>query len=545
MPKFILLVSVLASLIWNGPQARAADSSAESLAAVAPFINDQTVTIFRIDLAQLDVDSVVQQWLKPFAMTDDEQNILTAVVEQFDGWSRRLKAESISRFYIVVSIGYLPNPELDGRRNTDLFTRLLANSTFAIIPGASSSATDEFHKTLQEKAKQTWPGIDRKMWPDCRQIHGAAVVGMGTLLDKLDSLKPAARPEFEMALAAAENRPICVAIVPPPIFARAASEILREPFAGSNVPAGPIIANGFRWLAVGEEPNLEKFKLQVIVQSASADAAQALSAAIKNEAATLGKQLGSDAAASAAVGGAQLLSLLPEAKGDRLVLSIDNQQANVLRAVVQKIYGQGLAKVWRNQSMNQMKQIALAILNYEGNHQELPDRAIRDKNGKPLLSWRVAILPFLEEDVLYKEFHLDEPWDSEHNRQLIERMPAAYRNPDHAGMPPGHTRYLAVVGEHCAFPLDHAIKLKEISDGTSNTILVVEADPDHSVIWTKPDDFEVDLENPARGLASGSQLFNTAFADSHVETLEGSMKPQTLRAMFTRDGNEVIDRSAN
>jgi hypothetical protein len=181
-------------------------------------------------------------------------------------------------------------------------------------------------------------------------------------------------------------------------------------------------------------------------------------------------------------------------------------------------------------------------LNYEGSHRELPDRAIRDKNGKPLLSWRVAVLPLFEEDALYKKFHLDEPWDSEHNRQLIERMPAAYRNPDHIGMPPGHTRYLAVVGEHCAFPLDRAIKIKEISDGTSNTILAVEADPDHSVIWTKPDDFEVDLENPARGLASGSQLFNAAFADSHVEALEGSMKPQNLRAMFTRDGGEKVDR---
>jgi prepilin-type processing-associated H-X9-DG protein len=84
--------------------------------------------------------------------------------------------------------------------------------------------------------------------------------------------------------------------------------------------------------------------------------------------------------------------------------------------------------------------------------------------------------------------------------------------------------------------------MKEISDGTSNTILVVEADPDHSVIWTKPDDFEVDLENPARGLASGGQLFNAVFADGHVEALEGSMNSKTLRAMFTRDGGERIER---
>ena len=494
------------------------DSNPGTLAAIAPFIDDETVLIAKYDLAQLDIDLVVKQWLKPVAMTGEEQNILTAVVDQFDGWSRRLKTEGITKFYIVGSIAYLPSPEQIDQRNPDLIAKLLANCTFAVIPGASTNAIEEFHKTLQDKAKQTWPRMDSKMWPDCRQIHGAAVVGMGTLLDKLNSLKPAARPEFETAMSVVGNQPICVAVVPPPILARAASEILREPLPGSNIPIGPIIANGFHWLAVGEEPNLEQFNMQMIVQSASPEAAKALLSAIQNEAAAFSKQFGSDAAALAVVGVAQMFSLLPESKGDRLVLSIDNQQATVFRTVVQKIYGQGLSKVWRNQSMNKMKQIALGLLNYEAVHHEMPDHAIRDKNGKSLLSWRVAILPLMEEDGLYKEFHLDEPWDSEHNRQLIERMPAAYRNPDYAGMPPGHTRYLAVVGEHCAFPPDRAIKINEISDGTSKTILVVEADSDHSVIWTKPDDYEVDLDDPARGLANSSQLFNAVFADGHVES---------------------------
>lgn len=187
-----------------------------------------------------------------------------------------------------------------------------------------------------------------------------------------------------------------------------------------------------------------------------------------------------------------------------------------------------------------MKQIALGILNYEDRNREMPDRAIRDKNGKPLLSWRVAILPWLEEGPLYKEFHLDEPWDSEHNRKLIERLPKVYCSPDTADPQSGRTRYVAVVGEHCVFPPDRAIKMKEISDGTSHTILVVEADPDHSVIWTKPDDLEVDLDNPARGLTVANQTFKAVFADGHVESLEGSIDPKTLRAMFTRDGGEAI-----
>ncbi len=80
--------------------------------------------------------------------------------------------------------------------------------------------------------------------------------------------------------------------------------------------------------------------------------------------------------------------------------------------------------------MNNLKQIGLAMHNYESTFGTFPPAYIADKaTGKPLLSWRVAILPFLEQDALYKQFHLDEPWDSAHNKTLIARMPPVYRSP--------------------------------------------------------------------------------------------------------------------
>ena len=86
----------------------------------------------------------------------------------------------------------------------------------------------------------------------------------------------------------------------------------------------------------------------------------------------------------------------------------------------------------RSQCINNLKQIGLAMHNYHAMHKTFPPAYTVDKAGKPLLSWRVLILPYLEQDALYKEFHLDEPWDSEHNRALIDRMPATYRCPDAA-----------------------------------------------------------------------------------------------------------------
>ena len=83
----------------------------------------------------------------------------------------------------------------------------------------------------------------------------------------------------------------------------------------------------------------------------------------------------------------------------------------------------------RTQCVNNLKQIGLAMHNYHATHKTFPPAFTVDKDGKPLLSWRVLILPYLEQDALYKEFHLDEPWDSPHNRTLIERMPPTYRCP--------------------------------------------------------------------------------------------------------------------
>ena len=84
----------------------------------------------------------------------------------------------------------------------------------------------------------------------------------------------------------------------------------------------------------------------------------------------------------------------------------------------------------RAQAINQVKQLSLAMINYESMYSTYPARASFDAQGKPLLSWRVHILPFLQEEALYQKFRLDEPWDSDHNRKLIDQMPAALRQPE-------------------------------------------------------------------------------------------------------------------
>jgi RNA polymerase sigma factor (sigma-70 family) len=159
--------------------------------------------------------------------------------------------------------------------------------------------------------------------------------------------------------------------------------------------------------------------------------------------------------------------------------------------------------------------------------------------GRPLLSWRVEILPFLGEQELYKLFKRDEPWDSEHNKKLLARMPAVYAPP---GAKDGdRTYYQAIVGAEAAWEPRQAMRFPaSIPDGTSNTLLVVEAAT--PVPWTKPEDlaYVPDQALPKFGGLFGGD-FHALFADGAVHFISAKADETNLRAAITRAGGEVID----
>jgi hypothetical protein len=193
----------------------------------------------------------------------------------------------------------------------------------------------------------------------------------------------------------------------------------------------------------------------------------------------------------------------------------------------------------RNAATNQLKQIGIAMQNFHDVNKMFPPRTIKDDDGKPLLSWRVAILPYLEEVELYREFHLDEPWDSEHNKRLIERMPAVYQNPSFDQ--PGKTLYLAPVGDGTVFGGDDGVNIRQIRDGTSRTAMIVEADPTHAVEWTRPDDLPVAVGNPAAGMGNlRPGIFNVLFGDASVHAIPKDVDPQVLWSLFTYNGREAV-----
>jgi len=191
------------------------------------------------------------------------------------------------------------------------------------------------------------------------------------------------------------------------------------------------------------------------------------------------------------------------------------------------------------QSMSNMKQIALAMTLFETKEHSLPARAIFDKKGKALLSWRVQLLPYVEQMPLYRQFHLDEPWDSPHNLALAARIPPVYSNPNRPE--DGKTNYLVPVGVGTVFDGDKQIRLKDVADSGATTIILVEADEDRAVPWTKPDDLDVNFDQPMDGLGHfRARIFLAAFCDGSVHKLSATIDPAAMTAFFARAGDNKV-----
>jgi len=294
------------------------------------------------------------------------------------------------------------------------------------------------------------------------------------------------------------------------------------------------------WALAAVDLPPKNLSLRIVFQSSDTAAAAALKGELTNMLASLEKQpavreMIPEFSRFAAV-------LKPHVVEDRLVLDLSepNDGVAALSALLTPPIEAARLESARDRSINNLKQLTLAMLNYHDTHQKFPPRASLSPEGKPLLSWRVLVLPYLEGGALYREFKLDEPWDSEHNRKLIGRMPDAFRSPLSAA-PAGRTTYVAPVIEGGIFGGREALALKEITDGLSNTIMIVETDADHAVIWTKPDDIEIDAVDPYRGLRNERlKGFLVGFADGSARHIPNNMEGKSLKSLFTAAYGDVI-----
>lgn len=191
----------------------------------------------------------------------------------------------------------------------------------------------------------------------------------------------------------------------------------------------------------------------------------------------------------------------------------------------------------RGMCNNNMKQIGLALHNYHDVHGSFPPPFVADEDGRPMHSWRVLILPFMQEQDLYDQYRFDEPWDGPNNRKLWSQIPDAYTCPSTKYAEPYQTPYQVVVGENTLFEPGKTTSLEDIYDGTSNTILVAEA-ASSPVHWMKPRDVRYSPNTPPYASLRSSNHegkgLHVLYADASTDFLDESTSYAELRSMIER-----------
>jgi hypothetical protein len=203
-------------------------------------------------------------------------------------------------------------------------------------------------------------------------------------------------------------------------------------------------------------------------------------------------------------------------------------------------------------SLFHIREIGSAIQSYHDANGHLPPAVVRDKEGRPLYSWRVLILPYIEEGSLFEQFRLDEPWDSPHNSSLAKSTPRCYRL--WGGNDDGQTHCQVFTGKGTAF--EHpGLTFSDFPDGLGNTLFVVQAS--ETVPWSKPVDLIYDPAAPLPNFGTGQRKpihflcrvvgsrpgFTACFADGSGRFIRASTDEKLIRALITRNGGEKMDAS--
>lgn len=474
---------------------------------IAPFLTADTVAVARVDLARVDV-GVAFDRLGPFlALSGNDVGALRRAAEAATGGLRKAGATEV---FLILGSGDLPHgsPALVVSAPAGTDPQAVADALGIPKPAPDSG------RVIEAKDGAIYIG----------PVAAHPRAGVGALV----------REGLAEAFAAADA-PVQLVLAPSEDHRRALRETLPDLPPDFGGVTGEQLAAGLRWAALGVsfEP---KLSARLVVRSESEQAAESLLAALTaglRRLSTAPEVLRQFPPMPTLVG-----SLIPKREGDRLVLVAD-EAIDAAGKILGGLTATARAEAGKAQSMNHLKQLGLAFHNFADNWGSFPPSA-GYAGEKPLLSWRVYLLPYLEQQALYQEFRLDEPWDSEHNRKLVERMPEVFKSPNVAA-PAGHTAFLVPTGEGLTFGGREGLRLKDVTDGLSNTLLVVEAPATKAVPWTKPEDLAITPEAPLAGLVGGREAFAALIADGSARRFSKGIDAQEFLKLLTPAGGEVVD----
>jgi hypothetical protein len=543
-------IAVFGLGVWlsAGPVAQIHAAESEAVpASVASLLDDHTIAIVGVDTTRIDLDSVATQIAAIPVLSERERGELARLKKNLANWLDVFRRAGGRDLWLVLNV------------SDDL-----SDVAVLVVPlptGADRSELEAlFVKSkLKRPEGQGYPlAVDAAIERD-----GGLILGSDAAIKRIQAHQGPPRAIPQPALAAVAGAEIRVFVLPTGDQRRVLGEFLRDPQAERKFIGQPparvapelrrdpteiahlALTDGLQWLAAGITTH-ENLAVKVVIGSKDATSAQALALWMR----AVWQLVRHNVAGEKTPESAPLASLIdqlarlfaPQVEGNQLTIRVDARQ--VMASAAGALLGNAAVGVAKRSEAtvvrNNLKQLALAMHNYHDVNKQFPPAAIRDAQGRPLLSWRVLLLPYLEQNELYKQFHLDEPWDSEHNKPLIAKMPNIFapRNSDLRDQ--GKTTLVVPIGKQTVFGPEKGVAIQEITDGTSNTILIVDADQDRAVVWTKPDDLNVD-GGDVRQILFGARKdgFYCAFADGSVQRIGPRCDATLLHALLTRNGGDI------
>ena len=466
------------------------DQATVAMHAVTPFLESSSMLLADIDLEKIDVDATAK-WVSELIGTttsgDDAKTL--------QGFIDSLKGGGVSHVYISAASRSL----IDG-------------GPVVIVPCQNPAVVNGLATVAIQQAPD----------PSSQKVHvgdKVVVAGAARAIDRIVAREGFNRPDLILPLKSAERLDHALVISLPGEAREELAALWPEHLALAPLPT-PIsprqIVSDVQRVVVSLRLPPEP-EMKVRIETIDASAAERITDLIDN-----------------------VLSLAGELKS---MIEVNVDVANVnLHATPETFFrlastiaAPARARATQMQKSNDMKQVMLAFHNYHSSEKHLPPRAFTDSQGRPLLSWRVAILPYLEQAAMYRAVKLDQPWDSEDNRMISSTLIPTYGGDRSMG---SKTTIRAPVFPGSAWDGNGPPKtFRDIHDGLSNTIAIIDAPASAAIEWANPQPWEISVDDPMSDIFGDRQTVMVGMFDGAVITLaRETMTNEKLKAMLTISG---------
>jgi hypothetical protein len=402
---------------------------------------------------------------------------------------------------------------------------------FAVVPVPTGADAASIEAAIKDVAVQRLLNSE-----NVERVEGAVLAGNIATLTALRELNPVERTDLAAALAATSTHTLQIVVAPSEDHRQM---IEQAPIGLPGLDSSLVRALSWASLGIDGPP---RPKVKMVVQAVDPPGAQKLDAAGR---VLLNMLVDRPEIRRNLVLGERIRQILAwKVDESTLSIALDDEQGDLsflARATVLPMFVQAKAGADVAITTNNLKQIGLAMHNHHDTLKRFPAPATLNPDGKPLLSWRVALLPYLETggQQLYERFHLDEPWDSPHNKTLIAKMPEVYRCRGSKAAE-GKTVFVGPRNDGMIFGGPAGVMIRQITDGTSKTIGVVEVDDAHAIEWTKPDEWKFDPDKPVDGLGGhAGNGFHVLALDGSVHFILDTIDGNTLHDLLTFSGREA------